>query len=95
MKISAQDVLHVANLARLQLDAESLKTYSQQLDAVLSYMDLLNEVDTSDVAPTSHAIALTNAFRDDQPAAQLSRREGLANAPQAEEGCFLVPKVIE
>ena len=95
MKISAQDVLHVANLARLQLDAEALKTYSQQLDAVLSYMDLLNEVDTSRVAPTSHAIALTNAFRDDQPVAHLSRQEGLANAPQTEEGCFLVPKVIE
>jgi aspartyl-tRNA(Asn)/glutamyl-tRNA(Gln) amidotransferase subunit C len=95
MKISTQDVLHVANLARLRLDAEALKTYSRQLDAVLSYMDLLNEVDTSDVAPTSHAIALTNAFRDDQPATHLSRQEGLANAPQAEEGSFLVPKVIE
>ena len=95
MKINAQDVLHVADLARLQLDDEAVETFSQQLDAVLSYMDLLNKVDTSNVRPTSHAIALTNAFRDDAPAGHLPRQEGLANAPQADEGCFLVPKVIE
>ena len=94
MKINAQQVQKVAELARLEIDDAHLAHLANQLAAILAYMDKLNEVDTSDVAPTAHAIELTNAFRDDTVHEHLDRDKGLANAPQGEEGAFVVPKVI-
>ena len=94
MKITAQEVQKVAQLARLDIDDAHVKHLADQLAAILDYMDKLGEVDTSDVAPTAHAIELTNAFRQDDVHEHLDRDKGLANAPQAEEGSFVVPKVI-
>lgn len=94
MKITAKEVQKVAELARLDIDDDRVEHLAGQLAAILDYMDKLNEVDTSDVAPTAHAIDLTNAFRDDGVHDHLDREKSLANAPQAEEGSFVVPKVI-
>ena len=94
MKITAQQVQKVAELARLEIDDAHLEPLADQLAAILAYMDKLNEVDTSNVAPTAHAIELTNAFREDIVHEHLDRDKGLANAPQGEEGSFVVPKVI-
>lgn len=94
MKISPEQVRHVAKLARLELDPGHADTLSRQLADILGYIDKLNEVDTTGVAATSHAIALTNAFRQDQPHSHLPREQALDNAPQQDEGCFVVPKVI-
>lgn len=94
MKITAQQVRKVAELARLEIDDAHLDPLADQLAAILAYMDKLNEVDTGDVAPTAHAIELTNAFREDDVHEHLDRDKGLANAPQKEEGAFVVPKVI-
>lgn len=94
MKITAQQVQKVAELARLDIDDNQVDRLAEQLAAILAYMDKLNEVDTGDVAPTAHAIELTNAFRDDAVHDHLDREKSLANAPQAEEGAFVVPKVI-
>jgi aspartyl-tRNA(Asn)/glutamyl-tRNA(Gln) amidotransferase subunit C len=94
MKITAQQVQKVAELARLDIDEQHIDALADQLAAILAYMDKLNEVDTGDVTPTAHAIELTNAFREDAVHDHLDRENGLANAPQAEEGSFVVPKVI-
>lgn len=94
MKITKEEVLHVADLARLDLDEESMDTFVGQLGTILEYVDTLNHVDTKGVKPTSHAIFLTNAFREDEPAGHLDRDSALANAPEKEEGSFLVPKVV-
>jgi len=94
MKITKEEVLHVADLARLELDEESIDTFVGQLGTILEYVDTLNHVDTKDVKPTSHAIFLTNAFRADEPAGHLERDKALANAPEEEAGSFLVPKVV-
>ena len=94
MKITAQQVQKVAELARLDIDDNQVDRLAEQLAAILAYMDKLNEVDTGDVAPTAHAIELINAFRDDAVHDHLDREKSLANAPQAEEGAFVVPKVI-
>ncbi len=94
MKISKEEVLHVANLAHLEFDEVEIDRFSEQLGKILEYVDTLNQVDTKGVKPTSHAIFLTNAFRDDVPKAHLDRQAGLANAPEQEDGCFLTPKVI-
>lgn len=94
MKITPEEIRHVAKLARLELDPDHVAPLSKQLADILGYIDKLNEVDTSGVAATSHAIALTNAFRQDQPHSHLPREQALENAPQQDDDCFVVPKVI-
>ena len=94
MKITKDEVLYVADLARLDLDLASIEKFSGQIGKVLEYVDKLNVVDTEGVRPTSHAISLTNAFREDEPREHLAREQALANAPEKEDGQFVVPKVI-
>jgi len=94
MKITREEVLHVAKLARLNMDEASVDKFSGQIGTILEYVDKLREVDTKGVNPTSHAIFLTNAFREDQMKEHLNRKDALANAPDQEDGAFLVPKVV-
>jgi aspartyl-tRNA(Asn)/glutamyl-tRNA(Gln) amidotransferase subunit C len=94
MKITPEQVRYVANLARLEIDPDRVGVLADQLAGILGYMDKLNEVDTEGVAATSHAIALTNAFRQDQVHAHLPRERALENAPEQSAGSFVVPKVI-
>lgn len=89
-------VKHVAHLARLSLNDKDLEAYSSQLAAILSYISKLNEVDTKNVLPTSHALStLKNVFRKDVLKPSLNSDDALANAPQKEEGFFKVPQIIE
>ncbi|HIC92500.1 MAG TPA: Asp-tRNA(Asn)/Glu-tRNA(Gln) amidotransferase subunit GatC, partial [Syntrophaceae bacterium] len=94
MKITVEEVEHVARLARLTFTEEEKKLYTQQLNTILLYIDKLNELDTKDIEPTSHAIRLKNAFRDDEVKKSISQESSLANAPQKDKGSFVVPKVI-
>jgi aspartyl-tRNA(Asn)/glutamyl-tRNA(Gln) amidotransferase subunit C len=94
MKISRDDVLYVADLARLELDEASIDAFAEQIANILEYVDMLNRVDTAGVSPTSHAISLTNAFRDDEQKEHLERDLALANAPERENGSFIVPKIV-
>lgn len=95
MQITEKDVAYIAGLARLSLTAEELKTMTGQLDAVLGYVDKLNELDTEGILPTAHAVPMANAFRADQPVASIGAAAALANAPHGVDGCFQVPRVIE
>lgn len=94
MKITKDEILYVARLARLELDPAAVEKFSEQIGTVLEYVDQLKSVDTEGVRPTSHAISLTNAFRDDQPGDHLDTDIALANAPEKDDGSFLVPKVV-
>lgn len=94
MKISKEEILHVANLARLELDDAAIERFAGQIATILAYVDKLNQVETKGIAPTSHAISLTNAFREDTATEHMEREAALANAPEKEDGNFLVPKVI-
>ncbi len=94
MKITKDEILHVADLARLDLDEASIETFAGQIGKILQYVDKLNEVDTEGVRPTSHAISSTNAFREDELVPPLDRERALFNAPEKEEGNFVVPKVV-
>jgi aspartyl-tRNA(Asn)/glutamyl-tRNA(Gln) amidotransferase subunit C len=94
MKITKDEVLYVAHLARLDLDAESIEKFAGQIDEILGYIEKLNQVDTRNIKPTSHAIFLTNAFREDQEREHIERKLALANAPEKEDGSFVVPKVV-
>ncbi|MEE9913824.1 MAG: Asp-tRNA(Asn)/Glu-tRNA(Gln) amidotransferase subunit GatC [Deltaproteobacteria bacterium] len=95
MKLSTQDVEYVAKLARLEVTDEEKGKFTDQLNDILLYIDKLNELDTTGVAPMTHAIAVTNAFRDDTVQDSLGVERALANAPDARGEFFRVPKVID
>jgi aspartyl-tRNA(Asn)/glutamyl-tRNA(Gln) amidotransferase subunit C len=94
MTITAEQVQHVANLSRLSIDPAAVEKLSRQLATILAYMEKLNQVNTTGVEPTSHALELTNAFRGDIVHDCLSPDQALSNAPARENGSFVVPKVI-
>lgn len=94
MKLSPEQVRHVAKLARLEIEPAAVEKLASQLETILEYVEQLGEVNTEGVTPTSHAISLTNAFREDQVHEHLPRDKALQNAPSHEEGAFTVPKVI-
>jgi aspartyl-tRNA(Asn)/glutamyl-tRNA(Gln) amidotransferase subunit C len=95
MKITREEVENVAVLARLELTEEEKDILTGQMDAILAYVDKLNELDTSGVVPTSHAVPMENAFRDDAVRPSIGVESALANAPERVEGFYRVPKVIE
>lgn len=95
MSITVKDVQHVAKLARLQLSPEEEATFTEQMNAILQYAEKLNELDTENVKPTTHVLQVSNVMRDDVVKESLSQEEALLNAPEAEEGHFKVPAVLE
>lgn len=95
MKITRQEVEHVATLARLKLDDAEITMFTGQMDAILSYVDKLAELDTGNIIPTSHAVPMENAFRCDEIRPSMGTEMALANAPESTEGFFKVPQVIE
>lgn len=95
MKITRQEVEHVATLARLKLDEEEIATFTGQMDAILSYVDKLSELNTDGIIPTAHAVPMENAFRADEIRPSLGAESALANAPESAEGFFRVPQIIE
>jgi aspartyl-tRNA(Asn)/glutamyl-tRNA(Gln) amidotransferase subunit C len=94
MPITRQDVLHVADLARLDLDPASIDAHVAQMAEILAYVAKLDEVDTTGVPLTSHASERTNAFREDEEQPGLSPERALSNAPGSEAQQFVVPKIV-
>lgn len=94
MKISREEVVHVASLARLKLADEQLEKLTGQMNDILTSMDKLRELDTSQVPPTYHALDLTGALRQDEAKTSQDRGLGLRNAPDSDGESFVVPKII-
>ena len=92
MKISIE---HLSRLARVTLTDDEKGLFGSQLNSILTYMEKLNELDTNQVEPTSHVIAIKNVLREDRPAEALSRDEALMNAPDHTDKYYRVPKIIE
>ena len=93
-RISTADVAHVARLARLELSSEELERFTEQLAAVLDHAADIAALDTAGVEETAHPLPLVNVLRDDVPRPSLERDEVLAQAPQAEDGRFRVPRIL-
>ena len=93
--ITREDVEHVAELARLELTSAEKEQFIAQLNSILTYFEKLNELDTSDVEPTSHVIPMSNVLRDDEARPSLDRTMVLQNAPEASHFFFKVPRIIE
>ena len=95
MKISVAEVEHVARLARLELTAEEKELFAGQMGAILGYVEKLKGVNTDGIVPTSHAVPMENAFREDAVYPSIGLERALANAPLRSGSFFAVPKVIE
>ncbi|MFQ6618233.1 MAG: Asp-tRNA(Asn)/Glu-tRNA(Gln) amidotransferase subunit GatC [Fidelibacterota bacterium] len=95
MPITIRDVEKVASLAKLRLSEDEKKKYLKQLNDILSYVEKLNELDTSDIEPVSHVNEVMNVLREDKVTPSLPRNEALKNAPRRGDGFFKVPKVIK
>ncbi len=95
MKITKEEVKHVAYLARLQFKEEEEQLFTAQLNGILDYMEQLEKVDTSNIEPTFHAVARQNVFREDSVVPSIPQDLTLSNAPDRDRGFFRVPKIIE
>ncbi len=93
-RLTREDVAHVAALARLHLTDEELDRYTGQLAEVLDHAADISSLDLHDVAPTAHAMAVTNVLRADEPSPCLDRDEVLAQAPSVEDHRFRVPRIL-
>lgn len=95
MKLSRQEVLHIALLARLGLNEAEVDRLSQQLSDILDNFEILQQVDTNDIPPTAQSIDLQNVVSDDEVTPSLPQDQVLANAPQKEDNFFRVRPVLE
>jgi aspartyl-tRNA(Asn)/glutamyl-tRNA(Gln) amidotransferase subunit C len=95
MKLSHEEIKHLALLARLGLSEADLERFGQQLSNILENFEVLQEVDTTDVPPTSHSIAVENVLREDEAVPSLPVEEVLSNAPEKEDNYFKVRAVLE
>lgn len=95
MKLSREEVKHLALLVRLGLSDEEVERLREQLSHILESFEMLQQVDTTDVLPTAHSIALENVLREDQPRPSLPVDEVLANAPDRDGDYFKVRAVLE
>lgn len=95
MKLSREEIQHIALLARLGIDEADRDRFSNQLSNILDNFEILKKVDTTDVPPTSHPIVLHNVLREDEVMPSFTPEDILANAPHSEDGCFRIRAVLE
>ena len=94
-KLSLQEVEHVALLSRLRLTAAEKEKLTEELNVILAQFEVLQQIDTTDVAPTAHALEMRNVLRDDVSRPSLPRESFLGEAPEARDEFFVVPRVVD
>lgn len=92
---NAIDVKYVAHLARMHLSEPEAEMFQGQLEQILEHVQTLSELDVDGVEPTAHAVPVHNVFREDKVRPSLDHDAVMANAPQARQGLFMVPQIIE
>ncbi len=95
MKLSREEVLHIARLARVALTEEEITRMSEQLSNLLEHFEVLQKVDTEGVPPTAQSVALQSVMRQDEVSPSLPAEDVLANAPRREEDWFRVRAILE
>ena len=95
MKLTLQEVEHIAELARLSLSSQEAAMYQEQLSAILEYFERLQELDTEEIPPTATAMPTRSVMREDETRPPTSTEDILHNAPADEDGCFEVPAVLD
>jgi len=95
MKITKDEVRHISLLSRLLFTDEEIEAFSKDLNSILEYVSKISELNTENVEPTSHPLPLMNVMRDDVVRPSLDVEKVLQNAPDKEDNCFKVPKIIQ
>lgn len=95
MKLSIEEVEHVAQLARLEFTDTEKERFANQLSNILTHIGKLNQLDTGNVEPTSHILPIKNTFRDDVNKELFLEGNSLDNAPDKDRNYYKVPKIIE
>ncbi len=95
MSLSADEVRHIALLARLGISEDEVEKFRGQLSNIMENFEILKQVDTTDLPPTSQSVNLENVYRPDEPKPSLPPSDVLANAPGQEDGSFKVNAVLE
>lgn len=94
MALSKKEVLKIAGLARLEFKDEEVEKFQTQLNDILDYVEKLSEVNVEGIEPLSHALELKNAFREDEVKKSIPNELAVENAPEEEDGAFIVPKIV-
>lgn len=94
MSINIEEVQYIADLARLELNSAEKELFTEQLQNILEYMDQLKEVDTQEVKPVDHVSGVGTYSRTDKVKDSLSSEKTFKNAPETEDGFFIVPRVV-
>lgn len=95
MQITPDLIKYLESLARITLTEDEEKKVGAELQDILTYIDMLNELDTQGVEAMSHCFPITNVMRDDEVQPSMTPDEITANAPEAQDGCFVVPKTVD
>ncbi len=95
MEITKETVTRIANLAKIKLSPEETERLAAEMAGIVGFADKLAEMDIEGVEPTTHALKVQNVLREDVLKPSYSREKILANAPERDEACFIVPKVVE
>ena len=93
--ISENDVKYVASLSRIHLKKEEIQHLTKDLERILEHINTLSKLNVDGVAPTSHAVALRNVYREDKVEGSFSNKQALSVSVESHNGFFKVPKVIE
>ncbi len=95
MQITPDLIKYLESLARITLSEDEEKKVGNELQDILTYIDMLNELDTDGVEAMSHCFPVTNVMREDEVQPSMTPDEITANAPEAQDGCFVVPKTVD
>lgn len=95
MKITDETIDYVAALSKIELSNEEKEKAKNDVGKILSYIEIMNQLNTDNIEPMSHVFNLTNVFREDMITNTNNREELLNNAPEKKDGCFKVPKTVE
>ena len=95
MRLSREEVEHVALLSRLKLSGDEIERFTGQLNTILGHFEALRQADTGDIPSTTHVVPMRNVVREDRTRDSLPPDEALANAPERQDDLFKVPRVVE
>lgn len=95
MQITPDLIKYLESLARITLSESEEEKVGKELQDILTYIDTLNELDTTDVEAMSHSFSITNVLRKDEVKSSMSPDEIVANAPESQDGAFVVPKTVD
>ncbi|MEK8023314.1 MAG: Asp-tRNA(Asn)/Glu-tRNA(Gln) amidotransferase subunit GatC [Candidatus Hydrogenedentota bacterium] len=92
--VSLDEVKRIASLARLAVTDEEAEQFAAELSKILGFAASIRELDTTNVPSTTHVLDIVDVWREDEPGKCVDRDTALAQAPAAEEGCFIAPKIV-